>query len=390
MTYLNSAIDSIVEMVEQWPEWVLPSVIGVVVGWVGKMSLRWIKKIGRKFKIKRVKKRYLDGEIKILDNAFPHYFEKWMELKLLDENFFLSVPQPQLNELRKLYGDFASRSDQLFKYVEDFSELGKEIKIENFGILVEKHRRIVADSFVEMARKGVAIYNNKKLGVRYISVSRSRDREINTLHMDFYTTDYFTHKVMRSIFSELRSTNRFPEVSYTSDVNQYYPFLTSFGVNSFLRILDKDNHYIVLVKRSKETSNMVREQWHVSMNEGLNTEDVKGKNINLNKWVKRGFDEELNCGEGVGNNTFYSLFLNQSTFEVGMFSLAEILESSETFFWDAKRAKDFSMENVSIELVQDNYSEINSFMKKHKEMTSACRFCLLEYLSRFNNIDDHA
>lgn len=307
MTYLNSAIDSIVEMVEQWPEWVLPSVIGVIVGWVGKMSLRWIKKIGRKFKIKRVKKRYLDGEIKILDNAFPHYFEKWMELKLLDEYFFLSVPQPQLNELRKLYGDFASRSDQLFKYVEDFNELGKEIKIENFGILVEKHRRIVADSFVEMARKGVAIYNNKKLGVRYISVSRSRDREFNTLHMDFYTTDYFTHKVMRSIFSELRSTNRFPEISYTSDVNQYYPFLTSFGVNSFLRILDKDNHYIVLVKRSKETSNMVREQWHVSMNEGLNTEDVEGKNINLNKWVKRGFDEELNCGEGVGNNTFYSL-----------------------------------------------------------------------------------
>ena len=121
MTYLNSAIDSIVEMVEQWPEWVLPSVIGVVVGWVGKMSLRWIKKIGRKFKIKRMKKRYLDGEITILDNAFPHYFEKWVELKLLDENFFLSVPQPQQNELRKLYGDFASRSDQLFKYVEDFN-----------------------------------------------------------------------------------------------------------------------------------------------------------------------------------------------------------------------------------------------------------------------------
>lgn len=127
-----------------------------------------------------------------------------------------------------------------------------------------------------------------------MSVSRSRDREFNTLHMVFYTTDYFTHKVMRSVFEELRNTGRAPEINYTSALNQYYPFLTSFGMNSLLRVVNNENQYIALVKRSKETSNMVNEQWHVSMNEGLNMDDIDGKNINLNKWVKRGFREELN------------------------------------------------------------------------------------------------
>ena len=204
--------------------------------------------------------------------------------------------------------------------------------------------------------------------------------------MVFYTTDYFTHKVMRSVFGELRNTGRAPEINYTSDLNQYYPFLTSFGMNSLLRVVNNENQYIALVKRSKETSNMVNEQWHVSMNEGLNMDDIEGKNINLNKWVKRGFGEELNNEKRIANILFYSLFINQQSFEIGIYSVVETVDSIDGFLQNANRAKDFSIENLSIELVPDDYSEIRRFIEKHKDLTDACRYCLLEYLSRFDDV----
>lgn len=386
MAYLNGVLESIVEVIEKWPEWVLPSVIGVVVGWAVRTGIHLFKKIRKKRKINKMKNRYLRGQIKILDSAFPHYFERYMDLRLGDEEFYIEIPQPQIDELRKIQGEFVSRSDHLFHHVKDFDELGNNNHVTNLGALIEKHRHIVADSFVEMARRGSTIYNNKKLGIRYMSVSRSRDREFNTLHMVFYTTDYFTHKVMRSVFEELRNTGRVPEINYTSDLNQYYPFLTSFGMNSLLRVVNNENQYIALVKRSKETSNMVNEQWHVSMNEGLNMDDIDGKNINLNKWVKRGFREELNNEKRIANILFYSLFINQQSFEIGIYSLVETVDSIDGFLQNANRAKDFSIENLSIELVPDDYSEIRMFIEKHKDLTDACRYCLLEYLSRFDDV----
>lgn len=386
MAYLNGVIESIVEVIEQWPEWVVPSVIGVVVGYGVKTGIHWIKRISKRRKINKMRNRYLQGQIKILDSAFPHYFERYMDLRLGDEEFYIEIPQPQFDELRKIHGEFVSRSDHLFPHVKGFDELGKNIHVTNLGALIEKHKHIVADSFVEMARRGSTIYNNKKLGIRYISVSRSRDREFNTLHMVFYTTDYFTHKVMRSVFGELRNTGRAPEINYTSDLNQYYPFLTSFGMNSLLRVVNNENQYIALVKRSKETSNMVNEQWHVSMNEGLNMDDIEGKNINLNKWVQRGFGEELNNEKRIANILFYSLFINQQSFEIGIYSVVETVDSIDGFLQNANRAKDFSIENLSIELVPDDYSEIRRFIEKHKDLTDACRYCLLEYLSRFDDV----
>lgn len=43
MAYLNGVLESIVEVIEKWPEWVLPSVIGVVVGWAVRTGIHLFK-----------------------------------------------------------------------------------------------------------------------------------------------------------------------------------------------------------------------------------------------------------------------------------------------------------------------------------------------------------
>ena len=132
---------------------------------------------------------------------------------------------------------------------------------------------------------------------------------------------------------------------------------------------------------------MTREMWHISMNEGLTEEDVADNHVVMENWVRRGFDEELNVGKRVCNINFYSLFINTHTFEIGIFSVADVMSTIDDFFKNLNSAKDFNLENKDIKLLSDNYKEIERFVSRRKDVTDACRYCLLTYLSRFNSID---
>ena len=163
--------------------------------------------------------------------------------------------------------------------------------------------------------------------------------------------------------------------------------MTSFGVNSILRITDGDDHRIVLVKRSKYMANMQRELWHVTMNEGLNLNDIADNTVNLNGWVRRGFVEELGIND-ITRNLFCTLFLNRKDFEVGITSIADASISIHNCIRAINGSKDGWIENVDLDFVIDDCGEIEKFIKKHKNMTGACRHSLLNYISKallYNN-----
>jgi hypothetical protein len=60
------------------------------------------------------------------------------------------------------------------------------------------------------------------------------DDEDPGVELDLFKTDYFTHRVFRSIFHELKSKNHKISSAGLSDFLSYKPFLTSFGINTLL------------------------------------------------------------------------------------------------------------------------------------------------------------
>ena len=70
------------------------------------------------------------------------------------------------------------------------------------------------------------------------------------VEMDLFKTDYFTHRVFRSIYHELKRLKHPIISSGLNDFLQYRPILTSFGINTLLICEGEDGREIVLSKRS--------------------------------------------------------------------------------------------------------------------------------------------
>lgn len=376
-----------VSLINELPQLMLSNVFSFMFGLAANTIIKRTANTCKKFKIKRVIKKNFKNKIFTIDNANPYYNSRNINFRVTDHKFYLSIPSEELREIKHIFSDFNAQNETIFCY-KNINELGKHIKlvddicIKNFGEIVERHKKIVAKEFLSKAQNGVMIYNNKKLGIKKISVTRARNDEENELVIDLYETDYYTHRVMRSVYKDITNSYRMDTVNYIDGLNKLYCFLTSFGINSILRITDKRDKYIMLVKRSKHMANMKGEQWHVTMNEGLNLKDVTDKTIDPNNWARRGFTEELGIGDYITRNMFCALFLNKEDFEIGITSIADTTMSKKLCIEALKTSKDGLIENVDVDFIVDNYRSIMKFLNRHKDITSACRYSLMNYVSK--------
>lgn len=319
-----------------------------------------------------------------LEHAIPFYLPKNMLVDVVDEKFYLAFPEDVKEYVRV--------KDDLIFNGKTLSELGEEMEIDNFEELVDKHRKIVAKMFIDSKNGVRPLFNGEKLGVRSIEIGRDGKDAIerNQFCINFYTTDYFTHQVMRSIYHELQSQGH-PISKPTPDgscLKKYYPFLTSFGIDSLLIREDENNHekYIVMMKRSKTLPNMTEDRWHVSMNEGLSHTDYENGKISLSACVSRGYEEELGIPLKFGvDNKFNDLFMTVDDFELGITSVASVIMSDEDFKAALEStAKDRALETVGNPIeIPNTVKDIRNFMKQHKsDMTKVCRYCLKMYSDR--------
>lgn len=357
--------------------------LGEIIAFILGLSIRSvyqrIKDIAERKDNKKLKADLLEDEIITLDSAIPCYSNNNIDLTLQNECFFISFPSDEIGELRKYSPEYVSNDNLLLGGYSSIDQLGKAMDIENLEEMIEKHKRIVADSFVKSARSGQMIYNNKKFGIRKIIRSRRPTwGEENTLKIFLFSTDYFTHRVMRSVYSELKEEGHVISKSREiADLNRFYPFLTSFGLNSLLILQDLEK--IVLVNRSKQIANMKEEQWHVSMNEGLNISDLENNHVDLSNWLYRGYKEELGIEHKVTENYFTNLFINMETFEIGISSIAKARVSIDEFQVNYRSARDSALENVGYTLVSSTPQSIKAFLRKN-QTTKACKYCLIMYL----------
>lgn len=231
-----------------------------------------------------------------------------------------------------------------------FQDIAELTGITELPELIEKHKFIVGQNFLES--KDGLIFNGEKYGVFNLKFTRFGDEEKPGVEIDFFKTDYFTHRVFRSIYHDLRRNNHPISTAGLSDFLKYKPFFTSFGINTLLICEGSRGKEIVLSKRSNRVHGSIP-KYHITMNEGLSQTDKDpfGK-VDLELCFKRGLLEELGINEKLYQHgvkaSFYDFFLEKNNFEIGLSSVFEI---------DLDYEKD-----IEPLIARDKHLEVDSFV----------------------------
>jgi len=259
------------------------------------------------------------------------------------------------------------QKDNSFDGSSSFEDIAQMTKIENLPELIEKHRKIVGEKFIN-SKEGL-LFNAKKYGIFSLNFTRFGENEEPGVEMDLFETDYFTHRVFRSIYHELKGQGHQIANANAHNFLQYRPFFTSFGINTLLICEGDQGKEIILSKRSTKV-NTQKSMYHITMNEGLSTTDKDpfGK-IDLELCFKRGLLEELGITEKLYNlskrGSFYDFFLEFNNFEIG---LTSVLETELNFEKDIKPlvARDKILESFEFVAIPLKQKKIKRFVEENE------------------------
>lgn len=242
------------------------------------------------------------------------------------------------------------RPDVSFDGGNNFKDLADLTQIAELPDLIEKHKIIVGEKFLDS--KDGMIFNGEKYGIFNLKFTRFGDEEKPGVEIDFFKTDYYTHRVFRSIYHELKENGHPISSAGLSDFLQYKPFFTSFGVNTVLICEGSKGKEVILSKRSTRVHGS-EPKYHITMNEGLSQTDKDpfGK-VDLELCFKRGLLEELGINEKLYQHgikaSFYDFFLEKNNFEIGLSSVFEL---------DLDYEKD-----IEPLIARDKHLEVDSFV----------------------------
>ncbi len=331
-----------------------------------------------------------------LTHGSPYYKRDNLKIGILDKEFHMSMPRdiyslileqkPEFDNVRwecenEFFGE--RNLEGLFHYLSDFAGILESEAAE----LVEDCKKSVANMFLDRIRE--PFFNGPMYGISSISDLRVGRDEESCADIKCYKSDYYTHRVMAKVYQTLLSQRKITAPSSLSELNRYYPFLTSIGMDVLLLIdFGQD---LVLAKRSKKLFNMVENRWHLSMNEALSTTDIFNDRISLDQCVTRGLNEELGISPESHKieEEYGDIYLIKDPIEVGITGFVRIDDISfEELKALYKTAKDSAFEGVGDPdngLVKIKYSRkaITRFCEENKEdMTPSCRFAIDMLLSR--------
>ncbi|WP_219862617.1 hypothetical protein [Vreelandella piezotolerans] len=256
--------------------------------------------------------------------------------------------------------------DASFDGGKTYEDLVEITGIEELPELIEKHRTMVGQRFLEAA-DGM-MFNGEKYGVFNLRFTRFGEEENPGVEIDLFKTDYFTHRVFRSIYHELKERGHEIASANSDTFLKYRPFFTSFGVNCLLVCDGGNGKEMVLSKRSARVAGG-KSRYHITMNEGLSRTDKDpfGR-VDIELCFKRGLLEELGIGENIYqlavNSAFYDFFLEKNNFEIGVSSVFELELDFEKDIAPLI-ARDKQLEVDSFVALPMRPKVINRFVKEH-------------------------
>ena len=314
-------------------------------------------------------------DIKITASGFPFFSPNMVNETLNKEaTLLLAMPNEAGTASRP---DFSSEDDVTDAFTTFISE----------NALQETLEKLRVDTFEDfLKRENGNYFNGKLLGIHHIDgLSRTTDyKEAPILSVDFFKTDYFTHKIMEKLIA----TMAVDQQKLLSDAPHLYSWSrTSFGVSVIL-ILPKQNE-IILTKRSNRAAYSENKEWiYVSVTETLSETDYNEDtgNPDILKCVLRGINEELGLTQRQLKldtlrfyDTFYETHFHQDNI-VASIEVSENLTFSEIY---SLLAKDKYMEVADIVTIPNNEKAITTFIEQHKEeMRAQTIFSLESFVAR--------
>lgn len=314
-------------------------------------------------------------------------------------SFFISFPSQHVPALTDRYNAegkelsdcFELNQEQFLDGNSDPQFVASESGIPEFGKLLEQCRAEVAEDFL-YGRNG-CYFNHNKYGVYSLQTFlRPGKHESPHLTLHIYTTDYFTHKVMRRVYKALKIRGHpITQVDDQKGLEQYRHFTTSIGLNAVIILTnEEEGSTFVVTQRSMAASETDGKKfYHVTMNEGMSVLDYDPdeRRVSFKRWLERGLNEELNLNSDwvhahLKSSSFDDVFLVRGLFEIGIVATIAAEGTTVDELWARARfAKDRKLEVDGLAGVPCTRENLISFLDRH-EMIPHGRYALVRVAAR--------
>lgn len=336
-----------------------------IAGFFANKALEWVTVLVSK-KLRERKKQYnFDNfytspheDILITASGFPCFTPENIKGKIdKDKALLLSAP---VGEEARDTEDCVSFSptdrmpDAFAKYVRENS----------LSTRLEKIRAEVYQSFFE--KKNGNYFNGKTLGISRINgFERTVDhRELPVLNIEFFETDYYTHKIIGKLLENSSFDSSVIPVDTEGDFSWSR---NSFGISLILIFLEEDEDMLLLTKRSRKAAFAEDKEWiYVSVTEAVSETDMdeeSGK-PDISKAVIRGINEELGI---VGTKLRMDTLCFYETFYETHFHQDNIVASIEV-------SDTVNLSEVGKLMSKDKFMEINGFLSVPKKRKAIADF----------------
>lgn len=293
-----------------------------------------------------------EGQYVKLETNHEIWSPEQINARLTDSEFILPVPTSRREVLEAHHFVCRSSADtRLFTRLRDF--LTACDLQEDIDAFIERKSCEVADYFMERIRMHKTIFNGPMLGVASITAHRSADgKEVHSIDLEMYSSDYFTFKVVSGIYKELIQRENSEElfnIRSIADIPRFAPFLSSLGMGGFM-LLDKGDALRALwIKRSDECE--AGRRYHFSYDETVGVKDVNPDNrrVDVYNTLYRGMNEELGLTPkeltGQGGIFEIGVILTDDRIELEMLSYQQMtLKAYERFALLLEAADDSKLE----------------------------------------------
>jgi hypothetical protein len=327
-----------------------------------------------------------------LDHGIPYYKHRNITARPTGNKLVARVPEEFHSRLNEDGHVFDIREETLSSWNEKIEKSFKHFQIENHEEHILQAANQEAMMFLDDIRKGYHRFNSELFGVERIRPSRIGENEEASLKIDFYSTDYFTHRVFGNIYRKLLENHKIDKNLKIPELNEFFsPFLSSFGIGCFI-ILDRGKgDEILLAHRS--TSVMVdKGKLHYSMNEAFSINDTESidKFPSLKECLFRGFREELGINSKFAHNIddfgFLDLGIITDRCEIGISAFARIKWDEHFQFKHLgvlySIGQDAELETDKLELVE--MTALEEFISSnYTKLSDGCRSTLRLLLARY-------
>lgn len=323
-------------------------------------------------KVKRLGNTKDDLNIQTVCSGVPDIRPNHLMMYNKGKEFYIGFPNDLLDEALSLDPDFEVHDDTFFHDNQSFESLANQMKIPELESLINKHRLIISNHF--LTRSNGCHFNRPKYGVYHMQCTeRLEHDELTSVKIELFNTDYFTHRVMRSVYAELKEQGHpianIKQGNIQQILSSYNVFTTSIGINILLLMDSAAGESVIFSRRSAGAAHTENSfKYNSTVMEGLSQTDYdsfQGR-VSLDLAAKRALLEELGIQYETFHPTirFHDLFLEKNYFEIGITASAEIDGVFEATIMDLP-GKDKEMEIDKLVPIPLQQQKMNAFIQKH-------------------------